>query len=213
MAGLVEVKRVKNAVLYADGTIRLDEVRFSYLTCYEARETTNPDGSKGSKKFGCVAIMPKATHREAKDLVIEELNKILMDKKKITHRKFKAENLFLRDGDTSGKEEYEDSFIAVTSQTEQHPPVVLKGRTPLPNDGTLFSGCYGSIWLRPWWQIAKPERSQPERINANFVGVQFKRTGEAFGSQGPSQDDILGAAEPDDGDLPVDDDDDDAAGL
>lgn len=64
------VKKVANAVLYSDGTIRIDNVRFSYPHIDAPYESEDDNGDKKSS-YSITGMMPKATHTEAKNLLKE----------------------------------------------------------------------------------------------------------------------------------------------
>lgn len=165
------VKQVKNAVLYSDGTIRLDNVIFSYPHVFEPWAKEEGD----SLRFSLTGLMPKDTHKAAKALLDEEIDKILKEKK----AKVGADKKFLRDGDNAGKEECEDRWVVAASETPDNPPSVRGPDTkPTTNKKLFYGGAIGSMLIKPWWQ----DNKHGKRVNASFIACQFIKDGPRFGS-------------------------------
>jgi hypothetical protein len=104
--------------------------------------------------------------------------------KKMAKEAFKAnipaDKYCLRDGDLSGKEEYEGHYILVCSEREDNPPLCLDidGKRHLKkSDDKLYSGCIANVMFKFWTQDHK---KGGKRINANFLGVQWIAEGERF---------------------------------
>lgn len=195
------------AVLYSDGTIRIDHTRWSYPHVLFPYESTNDDG-KTSLKFNIVALMPKATHKPALTLLTEVRDKILAEKKvpKIASDKF-----FVKNGDDSDKTDYEGHWTVSASESKK---IVVKDadKRTMSKDNEadvekIFGGVFGSILIRPWWQDHK---KYGKRINAGLVAVQYLKTGEAFGEGRISEDEIddsFDSYEDEGGDIAGDEDD------
>ncbi|UYM64362.1 DUF2815 family protein [Pseudomonas aeruginosa] len=109
------VKKVKNAVLYSDGCIRIDNVRASYPHLDKAWAKNESD----RPKFSITGLAPKETHEEAKKLLVEEINKLLTSSK---IGKLASEHKFVRNGDDSGKEEAEGHWIIKASENPDRRP-------------------------------------------------------------------------------------------
>jgi len=192
MATRTVVKKVENAVLYSDGTIRLDNVRASYPHLFVP--WSGEDGKP--PRFSLTGIVPKTTHREAQKLFVEVMNGVLADKNK--GAKIKGELKFFRDGEPKdedgspvpSKPEYAGAWLCVAAEREDHPPSV-RGRTgkPItPSEKSLFyAGCLVNMLVRPWWQ---PDKGNGKRINANLVAVQWVGPGQRIGEAGISEDEI-----------------------
>lgn len=167
------VKKVQNAQLYSDGTIHIENVRLSYphLDAPWAKKATD------SQRYSATFLMPKATHRAAKDL-IKNHNEALMAEKKIPF--IKPDARCLRDGDQTGKKEYAGCFYVASGET--NPPAI---RTMKPGERltaaqvkrTFYAGCYVNAVIRPWVQ----DNEHGKRVNAGLTAVQFARDGEPFG--------------------------------
>jgi hypothetical protein len=169
------VKKVKNAILYSDGTIRIDNVRASYP---HTGEPYSKNGEKG--KFGIVAMLPKSTHVEAKDLVKSVMDKLLAD----NDAKVAADKKFLRNGDDSGNESYEGHWTISASESRRPSVRDRDGSllTPEEAEEKIYGGCWVNVLIRPWYQDGvKVGKGFGKRVNSGLVGVQFVRDDEPFG--------------------------------
>lgn len=174
------VKKVTNAVLYSDGSIRIDNVRASYPHLEKAFESEGDDGNK-KLSFSIDGMMPKSTHMAAKDLIKGEIN-ALMTK---NDAKVATTNWFLKNGDDSDKPEYEGMFI-VKSADSRRPSVRNRNGAVMSEReiaDIIYGGCWVNILLRPWYfnGKAKNGKTYPKRILANLLAVQFVRDDEQFG--------------------------------
>lgn len=196
------VKKVKNAILYSDGTIRIDNVRASYPHLAQAWAKNEKD----RKKFSITALAPKETHEEAKKLLVEEINKLLTSSK---IGKLASEHKFVRDGNDSGKDENEDHWIIKASENEGRRPAVRDQKARLVEiddiEELIFPGCWVNVMLRPWAQ----NNEHGKKINANLIAVQYVKKGERFGEAPIDDEDAWDELEGDDDDLDFADDDDD----
>lgn len=200
------------AILYDDGTIFVEWVRFSHP---HIDRPWKKEGDKGAPKFSVVSMLGKKTHARAIDLIQERIDEILATAKV---KKLKAEKLFMRDGDESEAEEYE-GFMTVSAREERRPP--MRGRNgkrieiddeKTPPSELFVGGHWGSVLLRPWWQDSK---DWGKRVNCGLSAIQFLMVDETFGTGRLSEDDlddrIRSHDDDDDDDGSYDDDDDDDA--
>lgn len=182
---------LKNKVigrLYDDGTILCIDVRFSYPHIGEPYAGTNDKGEPGTPKYGVVGMLPKDTHAPLKDLIVEEMTKILREQK-IEFKNFPAEKKFMRNGDQSGKEAYVGHWIVSTREERQ--PAIRNGKLERLRDkkeiaDLFYGGAWGAILIRPWWQSNK----YGKRVNAGLSAIQFIRHDDAFGEGRISDDEI-----------------------
>lgn len=197
------VKKVKNAILYSDGCIRVDNV----IASYPHIDTPWGKNEGDKKKFSITGLAPKETHEAAKALLVEEINKLLVSSK---IGKLAGEHKFVRNGDDSGKDENEGMWVIKASENPERRPSVRTARGTLMEIDEIaekvYPGCIVNILLRPWPQ----NNTHGKKINANLIGVQFVRDGERLG-EAPIDDE--GAwdelDEEFDTDLDLNDDDDD----
>lgn len=209
MAALEIKKRVKNATLYTNGTIRLDNVRVSFPHLAAPYAGKDDNGKAGEPKYGIVGMLPKGTHVEAKDLVKSCIDQLLKD---ADDAKVSTDKKFLRNGDDQDRAEYEGHWT-VSAREGRRPAVRdAKGHLldPVQDKETIeeliFGGCICHILIRPWYQDGqKTGKGFGKRVNAGLVAVVFaKDDGTSFG-EGRIDDadawaDLPGAAEDDDPD-------------
>lgn len=179
------VKKVANAALFSDGLIRVSNVRLSYP---HLDRPYKKEGDAGVAKYGVVGLLPKDTHKAAKKLIEEEIEKLMKEAKV---RALPADKKFLRDGDESGKEEHEGHWT-ISAREERRP--ILKefsdGELVLvePEDAkeTFYGGCWASLLIRPWFQNNK----HGKRANAGLSAVTKKADDDAFGEGRISEEDV-----------------------
>lgn len=190
-----------NFRVYDDGTLLIQNVRFSYP--HVDAPWSKKEGER--KKYSIVGLMPKKTHRAAKDAIKAFYTKNLMEPKKI--KSMASKDIFLRDGNDSGKAEYDGHY---TINASEERPVSVRGKDtrPIPENkikGIVKPGHWGDILIRPWFQ----DNEHGKKINAGLIAVQHKREDEEFGEGSISEDDIDSTFDVvEDGDHGFDDDDD-----
>lgn len=214
MATMEVKKRVKNAVLYTNGCIRIDNVRGSYVHVdkpYKGKAKRD-DGKDAEPKFSIVGILYKDTHGEAKDLILERINELLKENK---DAKVPKDKRFIKNGDDAEKEEYENAYTISASEINAPKCRERSGELIDRADGgerirELFkSGYWFNILIRPWYQ----DNDYGKRVNAGLVGVQFVKVDKTFGEGEIDESDAWDAVEGDDGmgstgkSKPQDDDD------
>lgn len=204
------VKSVKNAVLYSDGTIRLDNVRLSYPHLAEpyAGKDKDTEGlsekeKKKKAKYGVVAMLPKSTHTAAKNLVKQAILDILKE----NDAKVSTDKWFLRDGNNAEQAEYEDHFIVSAREGRRPTCRDRKGRTLEVEEieDVFFGGCWGNVFIRPWYQDGKKVGAgYGKRMNAGLIAVQHTKDDDPFGEGRINDDGVFEEVESED----FDDDDD-----
>lgn len=201
MAKREVVKKGKNFVIYSDGTIRVDNVRGSYLNWARPGK---PGKDGGEPSYSATGIMPKGTHKEAMLAIKAFIEQMLADAKK----KVGKDKWFLRNGDDSDKDEYANAYT-VSCREKKRPRARDKDKSPLdPHEDAekIISGYWVNLLIRPWIQ----DNDYGKRVNANFVAIQLVRKDKPFGEGQLGDDDIDDSFDDvDDGDDDIDDDDDD----
>lgn len=193
------------AILYGDGTIFIEWVRFSHP---HLDAPWKKEGDAGKKKYSVVSMLGKRTHAAAIEMIEEVIADILKENKV---KKLKAERLFMRDGDESDAEEYE-GFMTISAREERRPPLRdRRNEVVEPEEaGELFvGGHWGAVLIRPWFQNSK---DYGKRVNAGLSSAQFLMKDETFGAGRLSEedlDDTMRSHDDDDGDDGGYDDDDD----
>lgn len=197
MASREIVKRGKNFVVYSDGTMRIDNVRGSYVHAdkpYKGKKKRD-DGSDGPAKYSIVGILPKDTHEEAYKACCDFIKKILADNK---DAKVGKANWFIRDGDDAAKDEYENAWTVNAS--EQRKPKCRDRAGELVDDPEdireMFqSGYWFNILIRPWFQ----DNDYGKKVNAGFTAIQFVKKDKTFGMGEIDDSDVWDKVEGDDG--------------
>lgn len=217
MATMEVKKRVANAILYTNGMIKIENVRFSYphLDKPYAGKGGDDDSKKAKPKYGIVGMLPKKTHVEAKNLIVEAMNDLLKQNDNAT---VSSDKKFCRNGDDHEKADTYGGHWIVSAREERRPSVRNK-RGELIADpekiaDMIYGGCWGHILIRPWYQDGKKfGAGYGKRLNAGLVGVQFIRDDKPFGEG--RIDDSEAWGNEDDGDGPSGDNDgmDDDDGL
>ena len=164
------------------GFTMLPRVRISYP---HLTERSTYQGQVG--KFDGTFLLDK--ERDA-DLIAEiKGDMATLLKTELKRSKLPADKLCMRDGDETGKPEYEGHMIlkASTDQT----PLIVDRYTAKPvaegENGGIYGGCHVNAKIRLWAQ----NNGYGQRINANLVAVQFADDGEAFSGSHVAQDDAM----------------------
>lgn len=156
-------------------------------------------GEQDTGKYEATFVLNKETHADAIKEIKDQMAKLMKDELK---GKIPSDKLCLKDGDESGRPEFEGAFTLKAS-TKKRPVVIGKDRAPLAeDDNVIYAGCYVNAIFSLWAQ----NNQYGKRINAQLDGVQFAADGEPFGEGGISVDEFS-----DFGDASDDDFDDDFA--
>lgn len=155
-----------------DGTILIQDVRLSYPHLF----TPYQHKGEGKPKFSARFILSNDTHSEEIKALKNHLHKMMLEAFK---GKIPLSNLFFRNGDDTGKDEFENTwYVQASEKPDRRPTVIDCNRKPLVEaDGKPYAGCYVDALIRPWIQNSA---EWGKRINANLLAVQFRRDGEAF---------------------------------
>ena len=165
----IVVKKVKNAVLYSDGTLRVTDIRISYPHLDKKWAKNASD----SAAFSCVGILPKDTHKEAIDLCLEVCDTLL--KEQLKGEKIKADAKFIRDGDQAAKPEYEGAWT-INVREDMRPIVLNPDKSEMDIEDikpTIKPGHFTDMLCQPWLQ----NNEWGKRINASLRAVRYRREG------------------------------------
>lgn len=204
MATMEVKKRGKNFVIYTNGMIRIDNVRGSYVHAdrpYKGKSKRD-DGSESAAKYSMVGILNKETHGDAHAALIEFIRGVLKDNK---DAKVGKKDWFIRDGDDSGKDEYEGAWTL--SASEARKPKCRDRNGELVDDletiQEMFqSGYWFNMLIQPWFQ----DNEYGKKVNASLRGIQYVKKDKTFGAGDIDDSDAWGKVEGDDGDDGMDDD-------
>lgn len=173
------------AILYSDGTILVNGIRFSYPNLAKPYEGTDDNGQKKSR-YGLKGMMPKDTHKPAMRLMKKHMEKMMSDNKTSD---LASDRKYLRNGDDLGKPEMKGMFVFSSSEDTQ-PSLRDAQAQKIGNDVAaklFYGGCWGNALIRPWWQN---HAKYGKRVNAGIAAAQFVRDDEPFGEGRISEDDV-----------------------
>ena len=193
MAALTLVKEVENAKLYQDGKdgpllVLLENVRLSFPAIGHMKEDKDEETGNVRKAYKGVPMLPKATHVEAKNLVVEVMNKLMKD----NEVKIPPEYRCIKNGDDTDREEYQGHWVISCSESRRPAARDRKGQLYLDPkkitdgdeveavldkiDEIFHGGVYVNILIRLWYfngTTKKSTKKYPKRICAGLTGIQF----------------------------------------
>lgn len=158
--------------------IKLQNVRLSFPSLF--RKATF-EGTE--TKYEATFMLDKEEHAD----VIKKIKKAIDEgiKENLKGAKVPADKICLKDGDESGRDEYEGHFT-LKAANNKRPKVIDRDKSPLAeDDGKPYSGCYVNAVVDFWYQ----SNAYGKRVNANLLGVQFFKDGEPFESGSVADDD------------------------
>lgn len=166
-----------------DGTILVKNVRLAYEHCFAPWRKTEKEKLKYSGRFLL----------DGKDRA-DDIKALREHNKKLQQEHFKGNikpaDLYFRDGDQAGKEEFEGMWYIAASENEDRPPQLLRpDKKPCKkSDDLIYSGAMVNVIIRPWAQ----NNDHGKKLNANLLVVQHKAHNEKFGNGGSSNVDTDG---------------------
>ena len=228
MAKLEIVKEVENAVLYADGDgnpyIRINGVRASYPFLGTPSTDENDNGDT-TKKWRIVLMLPKKTHNAAKELIVQQINKLMQANATVPKDRW-----FIKNGDELEDENMHGHWLVSASDGKYRPKCRDVNGQVIDDideiDNTFYGGCWVHALIRPWYFDGKSKNSKkplPKRVCSGISSVVFSEDDKPFGTGRIDDDDVWGNSDGfgDDDDNRSSrrgrgrnrDEDDDAAGL
>lgn len=164
--------KTPNLRIRDDGSIVIKNVTLSYPHLFEKWDK---DGDAKKEKYGATFILDKKIHANE----IEKINQLLTQRQKDKFKKrLPKDKLCLRDGDDTGKPEYEGKMILVASDKKVEPTLLDRDgkRRVKESDDKLYAGALVNGMVAFWDQ----DNQHGQRINANLLGVQWMDHGERF---------------------------------
>ncbi|MFL6728081.1 MAG: ssDNA-binding protein [Sphingomicrobium sp.] len=158
----------------------IPEARLAFFDGFEAKSV---DG--GEAKFGSTFIIAPSSPAIALVRAEEErLAKLAWgDKAGAILEMIRAgNNQALKPGALKAKFDGFQGNLFIAAHSKVRPTIVdRKGVTITAKDGVMYSGCYALAHISLWTQ----DNQYGQKINANLLGLQFLRDGDAF-SGGPA---------------------------
>jgi len=147
--------------------IRINNARLSFPSLFKKASF---DGKEG--KYEVSLLFPK-TDTKTYETIIAAIEEAKKDSKV----KAGSDKYFIKDGDNIDYDGYEGMWVVKASNMKR-PIVINKDKTPITEeDGIVYAGCYVNAIIESWVQ----NNNYGKRVNANLLGIQFVKDGDAFG--------------------------------
>jgi hypothetical protein len=172
--------------------IKLQNVRLSFPSLFRKAQFQGDE-----TKYEATFMLNKEEHADK----IAEIEKAIQAgmKEHFKGAKIPSDKICLKDGDQSGRDEYEGHYT-IKCANNKRPKVIDRDKSPLTeDDGKPYSGCYVNAVIDLWYQ----NNGYGKRVNANLLGVQFFKDGEPFESGSVADDDDFEEFEVDDEDFDI----------
>lgn len=159
--------------------IGIKAARLSFPSLFQ----TAKFGGEDTGKYEATFVLDKVEHADVIKKI--EAESLRLQKEEIK-AKVSPDKLCLKDGDETGRPEFEGK-MTIKASTKKRPTVIDRNKSPITeDDNVVYAGCYVNAFITLWAQ----NNSYGKRINASLEGVQFARDGEPFGSGGIDVDDF-----------------------
>lgn len=166
-----------------------DPLRLGFSHLFVKRPgKTNNDGTKGKDKYEATLIFERGSpnHEKIKEVTAAVCREAWGEKWEDFYAELGANEKAVRNGNTKVNQSGQvydgfDGNLYVTARNETRPTVIDRDQSPLvADDGKPFGGCYVNAEIEIWAQ--KPREGVGRRVNVTLLGVQYVRTGDAFGA-------------------------------
>jgi hypothetical protein len=129
-------------------------------------------------KYEATLLLDKDDHADAIKDIRSQMQAGI--KAKLDGAKLGADKLCLKDGADSDYDGYGNAWTLKAANAKR-PLVIDRDKSPLTeDDNRIYSGCYVNASVELWYQ----KNAYGKRVNANLLGIQFFKDGEAFGEGG-----------------------------
>jgi len=153
--------------------ISLKNVRLSFPSLFQKATFEGTE-----TKYEATLLLDKDQHADVIKAIQAEMKSGI--KEKLDGSKLGADKLCLKDGEDSDYDGYANTWSLKAANTKR-PLVIDRDKSPLTeDDNRIYSGCYVNASVELWYQ----KNAYGKRVNANLLGVQFYKDGEAFGEGG-----------------------------
>lgn len=161
--------------------VKLRDVRIAFPTLFVPKAMIGKDGKPSTPKYSITALFPpgSAPHKEISAAIKTVASEKWPTSYEVQLKALKAsDKLCLHDGDTKPKYEAFPGNLFVSASSVTQPDVRDSDtkRIPASNPGRIYGGCYADVIVSVWAQ----DNQYGKRINAEVLGVQFRRDGDAF---------------------------------
>lgn len=166
--------------------IKVARTRLSFPSLFR----TAKFGEEDTGKYEATFVLDKVKHAKEIDQIKAAISALMAENK----IKVPSDKLCLKDGDESGRPEFEGAYT-IKASTKKRPVVIGKDRAPITeDDNVIYAGCFVNAIMSLWFQ----NNQFGKRVNAQLDGVQFAADGEPFGDAGVSVDEFASFGSADD---------------
>lgn len=153
--------------------IKIASARLSFPSLFQTAQF----GGEDTGKYEATFILDKVEHAAVIKQIQDVTNDLMKNEIK---SKVPSDKIALKDGDESGRPEFEGK-MTIKASTKRRPLVINRDKSPITaDDNIVYAGCYVHAIISLWAQ----NNQWGKRINASLDGVQFARDGEPFGEGG-----------------------------
>lgn len=158
----------------------IQNARLAFPSLFKA-QTVNGEGEPAYSATFLIAKDSKAV-KELTAVIDQVAKEKWADKAATNLKAIRAANkTCLQDGDMKANYAGFDGNMFVSARTPTRPTVIDRDRSPLSEaDGKVFAGVYVNAIVDIWAM----DNAYGKRICAKLMGLQFVKTGEAFGGGG-----------------------------
>lgn len=161
--------------------IKIKDVRLSFPTLFTPKAQVGDDGKPGTPKYSCSGLFPR--EHAATKAISDAIKEVAKEKWPTTWEKILGglkgqDRLCLHNGDYKEYGGYAGNLYVGTSSTALPDCRDIDGsRLNASQAGRLYGGCYVDMVISIWPQ---DHVKYGKRVNAEILGVQFRRDGDAF---------------------------------
>lgn len=160
--------------------VKIRNVRITFPVLFNPKGIRQEDGSMSTPKYGASFLFPPngEQHKELSKAIIAVAKEKWPTAWEIHVRNAKAtDKLCVHDGNLKTYQGYANNLF-LTASTEVQPDVRDSDASRLGSSkaGRIYAGCYVDAVVQLWAQ----DNKWGKRVNAELLGVQFRRDGDAF---------------------------------
>lgn len=165
--------------------IKLNDVRISFPNIFAKKVWPN---SQNPPEYEATFLLDKKLHLKELELLNNRIDALLIERN-VSRAKIKENQMCLKDGDLSNRDEYAGYFYLKTKSKMRIPVVDKDAVTPLTaDDEVIFAGCYVSTCIGLYY-YDKEHLGRGKGVSANLKSIQFRKKGPSLvGVTGEIQD-------------------------
>jgi hypothetical protein len=169
--------------------VKLENVRITFPQLFQPKSIVGADGKPSEPKYGASFLFEPGS--EPHKALSEAIKKVASEKwptawQDIVRIAKATDKLCVHDGNTKTYQGYPGNLF-LSATTAAMPDIRDADRTRIPesNARRIYGGCYVNAVVQLWAQ----DNRWGKRVNAELLGVQFRRDGDAFRAGAVAADD------------------------